>query len=186
MDVPVWVKYMRWHPSFGLFQVLPQPREDLNRCYNSSINMKFATLLGLSTATLALGADRRLRRPRAAGPDQAQVHLGGFSHSGTGCAPGFLSVTEDYNQLMLTFQSYFAKDDLTTAISQVQKDCEFNVYLMYPGGWQYAVRSISICDPYSYRYDNFNLSYDTTYSFPTGSNQHQTVRKLPQPPRMEI
>lgn len=103
--------------------------------------MKFATA---ALALLpALAAAAPVEAVTYAAPDPTQVHINGVTYGGTGCPQGTVGVaiSEDRTTMTLIFDSYVASIGPGIAVTENRKNCQLNIDLLYPTGFQYSVFS---------------------------------------------
>ncbi|KAF2263072.1 hypothetical protein CC78DRAFT_292449 [Lojkania enalia] len=76
-------------------------------------------------------------------PPPGTVQINGVTYGGTGCPQGTLSsqLSNDRTTMTLIFDTYIAS--IGPGISPVEnrKNCQLNVHLTYPGGFQYSILS---------------------------------------------
>jgi len=93
--------------------------------------------LVLATAAVALPANNEVR----AVPDPSQVYINGIVYGGTGCPQGTVGsyVSGDRQTFTLIFDQYVASIGPGVAVAQSRKNCQLNLDLRYPGGFQYSI-----------------------------------------------
>ncbi|KAF2124544.1 hypothetical protein P153DRAFT_390583 [Dothidotthia symphoricarpi CBS 119687] len=76
-------------------------------------------------------------------PPSGQVTIRGVTYGGTGCPQGTMSyqISEDKTTMTLIFDQYVASVGPGIEITEQRKNCQLNVDLLYPGGFQYSVFS---------------------------------------------
>ncbi|KAJ4364091.1 hypothetical protein N0V83_009546 [Neocucurbitaria cava] len=76
-------------------------------------------------------------------PPAGQVTIRGVSYGGTGCPQGTMSsqISSDRSVVTLIFDSYIASIGPGIAVTEQRKNCQLNVDLQYPGGFQYSILS---------------------------------------------
>ncbi|KAK3215910.1 hypothetical protein GRF29_8g1492576 [Pseudopithomyces chartarum] len=76
-------------------------------------------------------------------PPAGQVTIRGVKYGGTGCPQGTLSyqLSADKTLITLIFDSYIASIGPGIALAEQRKNCQLNVDIQYPGGFQYSVLS---------------------------------------------
>ncbi|OAX82828.1 hypothetical protein ACJ72_02820 [Emergomyces africanus] len=79
----------------------------------------------------------------ADGPDPDKVYIVGVTHGGTGCPSGTVShvLSDDRSVMTLIFDKYVAAIGPDLPISDSRKNCQLNINLRYPGGFQYSIFS---------------------------------------------
>ena len=72
-----------------------------------------------------------------------QVQIRGVTYGGTGCPQGTVGsqISSDRSILTLIFDSYIASIGPGIAITEQRKNCQLNIDLLYPGGFQYSILS---------------------------------------------
>jgi len=72
-----------------------------------------------------------------------QVTIKGITYGGTGCPQGTMSaqIASDRTAITLIFDEYIASIGPGIAVTEQRKNCQLNVNLQYPGGFQYSVLS---------------------------------------------
>ncbi|KAH8716774.1 hypothetical protein GQ44DRAFT_624762 [Phaeosphaeriaceae sp. PMI808] len=76
-------------------------------------------------------------------PPAGSVKIRGISYGGNGCPQGTMSsqISEDRTTVTLIFDSYIASIGPGIALSEQRKNCQLNIDLEYPGGFQYSILS---------------------------------------------
>jgi len=76
-------------------------------------------------------------------PAPGQVQIRGVTYGGTGCPQGSVGsqISDDRSVMTLIFDSYIASIGPGIAITEQRKNCQLNVDLLYPGGFQYSILS---------------------------------------------
>ncbi|PSN65145.1 hypothetical protein BS50DRAFT_496989 [Corynespora cassiicola Philippines] len=76
-------------------------------------------------------------------PPPGQVKIRGITYGGTGCPQGTLSsqLSSDRTLVTLIFDSYIASIGPGVTVTENRKNCQINVALEYPGGFQYSIMS---------------------------------------------
>ncbi|KAI5790591.1 secreted protein [Peziza echinospora] len=76
-----------------------------------------------------------------AGLDPAEVYIQSISYGGTGCPQGSVgtSLSNDRHTFTLIFDVYVATVGPGIAVAEGRKNCQINVNLHYPGGFQYSL-----------------------------------------------
>lgn len=72
-----------------------------------------------------------------------QVTIRGVTYGGTGCPQGTVSaqLSADKTLITLIFDTYIASIGPGIAVTEQRKNCQLNVDIQYPGGFQYSVLS---------------------------------------------
>ncbi|KAF2010550.1 hypothetical protein BU24DRAFT_427665 [Aaosphaeria arxii CBS 175.79] len=76
-------------------------------------------------------------------PPAGQVTIRGVTYGGTGCPQGTMSsqISADRTTVTLIFDSYIASIGPGVAVTEQRKNCQLNVDIQYPGGFQYSILS---------------------------------------------
>jgi len=104
----------------------------------------FATLATLFLAASSTALDlEEAGEVDAAGPDPSQVYLETLSYGGSGCPAGTVgqSIADDRTTFTLIFDNYVAAAGPGTKITDSRKNCQLNLKLHFPQGWQYSIYS---------------------------------------------
>jgi len=102
--------------------------------------MYFSTLLLLAASTLTLAAPAA----RATGPDPNDVYIQTFTYAGSGCPAGSVANATDETKTVLTllYDSYVAQVGPGTLPADHRKNCQINLDVHYPSGWQFSLFSV--------------------------------------------
>lgn len=102
--------------------------------------MKFIGALALVPALVAASP---LGSIDYVGPDPSQVHINGVTYGGTGCRQGTVGVaiSEDRSTMTLIFDEYVASIGSGVSVTENRKNCQINIDLLYPPGFQYSIFS---------------------------------------------
>jgi len=97
------------------------------------------SLLTLALAATACAAPSSLVARTS--PPASQVFINSISYGGTGCPQGTLSqyLSADRQTFTLIFDQYVASIGPGITIDQSRKNCQLNIDLQYPAGFQYSV-----------------------------------------------
>lgn len=73
------------------------------------------------------------------------VTLRGFAYAGTGCAPNTVrgSFPVDGVEFLILWEGFQAQAGANIPLRESRKNCQLNLDLAYPAGWQYTVESTS-------------------------------------------
>jgi len=95
---------------------------------------------GLAAASPLLAASATAS---ATGPNPTQVYINSITYGGTGCPQGSVGsfISADRTTFTLIFDSYVASIGPDVAATETRKNCQLNVDLEYPSGFQYSVLS---------------------------------------------
>lgn len=76
-------------------------------------------------------------------PDPDKVHIVGVTYGGTGCPDGTVShvLSDDRQVMTLIFDQYVAQIGPGVNTKENRKNCQLNINLRYPGGFQFSVFS---------------------------------------------
>ncbi|GAM83323.1 hypothetical protein ANO11243_013100 [Dothideomycetidae sp. 11243] len=76
-------------------------------------------------------------------PDPSQVQIEGVSYGGSGCPQGSVAsiISDDRTTMTLIFDSYIASIGPGVAITENRKNCQLNINIHYPPGFQYSIFS---------------------------------------------
>ncbi|KAL9096063.1 MAG: hypothetical protein Q9165_001585 [Trypethelium subeluteriae] len=76
-------------------------------------------------------------------PNASQVQIESITYGGTGCPQGTVAsvISDDRTTMTLIFDSYVASMGSGIAITENRKNCQLNINLQYPGGFQYSIFS---------------------------------------------
>ncbi|KAF1936580.1 hypothetical protein EJ02DRAFT_459422 [Clathrospora elynae] len=76
-------------------------------------------------------------------PPAGTVTIRGVTYGGTGCPQGTVSsqISSDRTIMTLIFDSYIASIGPGIAVTEQRKNCQLNVDIAYPGGFQYSILS---------------------------------------------
>ncbi|KAF2792831.1 hypothetical protein K505DRAFT_338331 [Melanomma pulvis-pyrius CBS 109.77] len=95
-------------------------------------------------------------------PPPGTVQIKGITYGGNGCPQGTMSsqLSNDRTTVTLIFDSYIASIGPGIAVTEQRKNCQLNVAITYPGGFQYSILSAD------YRgYANLQKGTTTQYDF---------------------
>lgn len=75
------------------------------------------------------------------GPNPSQVYINSISYGGTGCPQGSVGdyISDDRQTFTLIFDSYVASIGPGVPATENRKNCQLNLDLQYPSGFQYSV-----------------------------------------------
>jgi len=73
--------------------------------------------------------------------DPSQVYIEGITYAGSGCKAGSVAISKanDWKTVTLSFDSYVASIGPGVGFSERRKNCNINVKLHYPNGYQYTL-----------------------------------------------
>jgi len=146
--------------------------------------------VGQSLAGVVLGQASRAaagavedKRESGAELDSAQTLISSVVFAGTGCPSGSgvdSALSADSNVVTLTFSDYIATTSPTDTITNSRENCQLNLNLNYPDGYQYSVKSAEFRGQASLE-DGVTAEQLTTYYFSGQSAQTSTVTNLAGP-----
>ncbi len=75
------------------------------------------------------------------GPSGHEVQITGLAFAGSGCPAGSVSgqLSSDLTTLTLLYANFVAQAGNNISPSNYRKNCQLNVKLKYPSGWQFSV-----------------------------------------------
>lgn len=81
------------------------------------------------------------RQKLHAGPSGHEVEITGIAFAGSGCPAGSVSgqLASDLTTITLLYTSFVAQAGRNIPASDYRKNCQLNVKLKYPQGWQFSV-----------------------------------------------
>ncbi|KAF2875863.1 hypothetical protein BDV95DRAFT_626260 [Massariosphaeria phaeospora] len=76
-------------------------------------------------------------------PPAGMVKIRGITYGGNGCPQGTMSnqISADRSTVTLIFDSYIASIGPGVALAEQRKNCQLNVDIEYPGGFQFSILS---------------------------------------------
>jgi hypothetical protein len=100
--------------------------------------MYFSTLLVVAAATLGLATPTP-----ATAPNPNDVFIKSFTYAGSGCPAGSVANATDASKQVLTllYDSYVAAIGPGTQVADRRKNCQINLDIHYPNGFQYSLFS---------------------------------------------
>lgn len=98
--------------------------------------MYFSTLIVLAAATLGLATPTP-----PPGPNPNDIYIKKFTYAGSGCPAGSVANATDTSKQVLTllYDDYIASIGPGTVPSDRRKNCQLNLDIHYPNGWQYSL-----------------------------------------------
>ncbi|KAG0644139.1 hypothetical protein HOY80DRAFT_177426 [Tuber brumale] len=98
----------------------------------------------ISALVLGLFAVLSVAAPAATPDDDVdpnKVYIEGITYAGSGCKAGSVAISKssDYKTVTLAFDSYVASIGPGVPFVEKRKNCNINVKLHYPGGYQYTL-----------------------------------------------
>ncbi|CAN9178358.1 hypothetical protein GT037_007292 [Alternaria burnsii] len=115
-------------------------------------------------------------------PPPGQVKIRGVSYGGTGCPQGTMSsqINADRTIMTLIFDSYIASIGPGIPVTEQRKNCQLNVDIQYPGGFQYSILSADYRG-YSAIQKGVSGTLKSTYYFSGQTEQTSTEYKFDGP-----
>lgn len=100
--------------------------------------MHISTFLIVAFGTLSLATPIVLTAP-----NPNDVYIKSFAYAGTGCPAGSVANATDATKQVLTllFDDYVAAIGPGTSIQDRRKNCQINLDIHYPGGFQFSLFS---------------------------------------------
>ncbi|KAL2255567.1 hypothetical protein VTK26DRAFT_3117 [Humicola hyalothermophila] len=95
-----------------------------------------ALFSGLAAATPVV-----ITTPLADGPSGHEVQITGLAFAGSGCPAGSVSgqLSTDLTTLTLLYADFVAQAGAGISPSNYRRNCQLNVKIKYPQGWQFSV-----------------------------------------------
>lgn len=80
----------------------------------------------------------------ANGPNPGQVYVNGITYGGSGCPQGSVGVSFSPDRTTFTaiFDSFVASSGRGVPVTDQRKNCQVNLDLHYPQGWQYSIAEV--------------------------------------------
>jgi hypothetical protein len=77
----------------------------------------------------------------AAGPSGHEVQITGIAYAGSGCPANTVSgqLSSDLTTITLLYAQFIAESGAGLSSSNQRKNCQLNVKLRYPSGWQFSI-----------------------------------------------
>lgn len=104
--------------------------------------MRFSNVLPLfATLAAAAPAEEYARQALNAGPSGHEVQITGIAFAGSGCPANSVSgqLSSDLTTITLLYTSFVAETGKGKSSGDARKNCQLNVKLRYPSGWQFSV-----------------------------------------------
>jgi len=92
-------------------------------------------------AGLAAARPQTISQGLAAGPAPGQVQITGIAFAGSGCPAGSVSgqLSSDLSTITLLYAKFIAQSGKGLTATDYRKNCQLNVKLKYPQGWQFSI-----------------------------------------------
>jgi hypothetical protein len=105
-----------------------------------------------------------------------QVTIRGVTYGGTGCPQGTVSnqISSDRTIMTLIFDAYIASFGPDVKATENRKNCQINVDIQYPGGFQYSILSADYRG-YAAIQKGVTGTLKSTYYFSGSQDQVRTV-----------
>ena len=102
--------------------------------------MKPTSIFALALALVAAPA---ASLPAGTGPSPNTVHIQSIGYGGTGCPQGSVStsISGDQTTMTMIFDKYVASLGPGIPVTENRKNCQLNVDIRYPAGFQYSLFS---------------------------------------------
>ncbi|KAF3919372.1 hypothetical protein ABW21_db0205176 [Orbilia brochopaga] len=135
--------------------------------------MKFSASVA-AASLVALSQAASLPFNSATGPDPSQVYITSFTYAGTGCPVGTVAnaIAADRTSVTFIFDQYVASVGINIPITESRKNCQLNIGLHYPSGWQYSIFQASYRG-YAGLAKGQTGTQKSTYYFTNGDNHQQ-------------
>ena len=98
-------------------------------------------LAGLAAALPTEVEPVAAREYLAAGPSGHEVQITGIAYAGSGCPANTVSgqLSSDLTTITLLYAQFVAESGSGLSSSNQRKNCQLNVKLRYPSGWQFSI-----------------------------------------------
>jgi len=118
----------------------------------------------------------------AAGPKSSEVHITGISYAGSGCTPGSVSgqLASDLTAVTLLYSVFTAETGPGQNAGASRKNCQLNIKLQYPSGWQFSVFKADYRG-YAQINSGDTATCKATYYFQGDSNQVSSTLRIQGP-----
>ncbi|KAK2801604.1 hypothetical protein FQN50_007665 [Emmonsiellopsis sp. PD_5] len=109
------------------------------------------------------------------GPNPDEVQIVGLTYGGTGCPASTVShvLSDDRTVMTLIFDEYVASIGPDVPVIERRKNCQLNINLRYPGGFQYSIFSADYRG-YAYLDEGVQGTQKSTYYFSGETKQTST------------
>jgi hypothetical protein len=100
-----------------------------------------SALLSISSAFPAEPNDHQIGGDEGSTPSGHDVTVEGISFAGTGCPAGTVAgqLSSDLTTVTILYDSFVAQAGEGISPTDYRKNCQLNVKLKYPSGWQFSV-----------------------------------------------
>jgi len=132
----------------------------------------FHILPFLTGITAALTTHPVTHEEPAPAPPNNSIQIVGVAFAGSGCPPGSLSggLLPDLSKLTLNYTSFIAEAGKGYSAAQSRKNCQLNLKMKYPSGWQFTVAETNYRGYASIPVGGTGIAR-STYYFSGSSNQ---------------
>jgi hypothetical protein len=116
------------------------------------------------------------------GPDPTKVQIKGVAYGGNGCPQGTMGyqISNDRTTVTLIFDSYIASIGPGIALTEARKNCQLNVDILYPSGFQYSILSADYRG-YANLQKGVTGTLKSTYYFAGSQEQSSTTQDFTGP-----
>lgn len=127
-------------------------------------------------AGIAVAAPTLTERDGPGGPSGHEVEIKDFTYGGTGCPDHSVAsmLSDDRTTLTLIYDNFVAESGEKVSPRERRKNCQLNVKLHYPQGWQFSVFKADYRG-YAYLPHGFSGTCSATYYFSGSSKQARLV-----------
>jgi len=111
--------------------------------FTRTFKMHLSNILPFVGLVAALPAPEAAPEPQylAAAPSGHEVQITGIAFAGSGCPAGTVSgqLSSDLTTITLLYADFVAQSGKGISAASYRKNCQLNVKLKYPSGWQFSV-----------------------------------------------
>ncbi|KAK6519191.1 hypothetical protein TWF281_003880 [Arthrobotrys megalospora] len=113
------------------------------------------------------------------GVDLSAIYVNGITYGGTGCPQGSVGIyiSADRKTFTLIFDKYVASIGQGVPITESRKNCQLNIDIHYPQGFQYSIFSMDYRG-YAYLENGVTATQSATYYFSGYSEQVSKASNL--------
>ncbi|EPS41783.1 hypothetical protein H072_4293 [Dactylellina haptotyla CBS 200.50] len=106
------------------------------------------------------------------GVDLSEIYVNGITYGGTGCPQGSVGtyISSDRKTFTLIFDNYVAAIGAGVSITDSRKNCQLNIDIHYPQGFQYSIFTMDYRG-YAYLETGVTATQSATYYFSGYSDQ---------------
>ena len=115
------------------------PHHPLHSISQPDLTMKLTGIIALFSGLAA--ATPIIVQPLEDGPSGTEVQIMGLAFAGSGCPADTVSgqLSSDLTTLTLLYAEFVAQAGANISPSNYRKNCQLNVKIKYPSGWQFSV-----------------------------------------------